>query len=141
MRSRLLLLAAGAYLLALALIGLWKTPVDRGVPVVDWAPAAWTIRHLGLTPWQGYDLIEFTANIVLFVPFGALMLMWWRRSRWWHATAAAFATSLTIEVLQDLVRPERYASVSDVVANTLGGTVGGLLVVFCRSLSRRQRVA
>jgi glycopeptide antibiotics resistance protein len=141
MRSRLLLLCAGAYVSALALIGLWKTPVDRNVAVVDLPPVAWTIDRLGLTPWEGYDLVEFTANIALFVPLGVLMLMWWRHRGWLHATVVAFATSLTIEVLQQLLRPERFASASDVVANTLGGAVGGLLVVAGRRLSRRPRVA
>jgi glycopeptide antibiotics resistance protein len=139
MRSRPLLLAAGAYVSALALIGLWSTPVDRDVAVVDLAPVAWMIEHLGLEPQQGYAVIEFTANIALFVPLGVLMLLWWRQRSWWHATAVAFATSLTIEVLQQLVRPERYASAQDVVANTLGGTIGGLLIVAGRRLSRRRR--
>jgi VanZ family protein len=96
-------------------------------------------QFLGLEPQQGYAVIEFTANIALFVPLGVLMLLWWRQRSWWHATAVAFATSLTIEVLQQLVRPERYASAQDVVANTLGGTIGGLLIVAGRRLSRRRR--
>jgi glycopeptide antibiotics resistance protein len=141
MRSRLLLLAAGAYVSALALIGLWKTPVDGNLTVVDLPPFAWVIARLGLSPWQGYDLIEFTANIVLFVPLGVLLLLWWRHRGWLHAAAVAFATSVTIEVLQQLLRPERIASVDDVVANTLGGTLGGLLVVLGRRLSRRPLAA
>jgi glycopeptide antibiotics resistance protein len=141
MRSRLLLLAAGAYVSALALVGLWKTPVDRNVAVVDLAPVAWMTDRLGLQPWQGYALVEFTANIALFVPLGVLLLLWWRHRGWLHATAVAFGTSLTIEVLQQLLRPERYASASDVVANTLGGAVGGLLVEAGRRVSRRRRVA
>ena len=141
MRSRWLLLSAGAYALALALIGLWKTPVDRNVAVVDLPPVAWTIRQLGLTPWEGYDLVEFTANIALFVPLGVLMLLWWRQRGWLHAAGVAFATSLTIEILQQVLRPERFASVSDVVANTAGGAIGGLLVVAGRRLRSRQPVS
>lgn len=141
MRSRWLLLTAGAYALALALIGLWKTPVDRNVAVVDLAPVAWTIDRLGLDPWQGYDLVEFTANIALFVPLGVLLLLWWRHRGWLHAAGVAFATSLTIEILQQLLRPERFASVSDVVANTAGGAIGGLLVVAGRRLRPRQSVS
>jgi glycopeptide antibiotics resistance protein len=141
MRSRWLLLAAGAYALALALIGLWKTPVDRNVAVVDLAPVAWTIQRLGLEPWQGYDLVEFTANIALFVPLGVLMLLWWRQRGWLQAAGVAFATSLTIEVLQQVLRPERFASPSDVVANTAGGAIGGLLVVAGRRLRARQPVS
>jgi glycopeptide antibiotics resistance protein len=140
MRSRWLLLAAAAYALALALIGLWKTPVDRNVDVVDLGPAAWLIRTLGLDRGQGYDLIEFTANIVLFVPLGVLMLLWWRRRGWLLAAGVAFATSSTIELLQQAVRPERFASLSDVVANTAGGAIGGLLVVAGRHVRERRLV-
>lgn len=141
MRSRWLLLTAGAYVLALALIGLWKTPVDRNVDVIDFAPVEWATRQLGLTPWQAYDLIEFSANIVLFVPLGVLLLLWWQQRGWLLAAAVAFGTSLTIEVMQQVLRPERYASLSDVVANTTGGAIGGLLVVAGRRLRRREPVS
>ena len=139
MRSRLLLLAAGAYVSALALIGLWRTPVDRDVAVVDLAPVAWLIKHLGHEPQQGYNLVELAANIALFVPLGLLVLLWWRHRGWLHATAIAFAASLTIELLQQLLRPERHASLRDVATNTLGGAIGGLLVVAGRRISRRRR--
>jgi VanZ family protein len=132
MRARWIVVVAGAYGLALALIGLWPTPVDRNLAIVQLPPVAWVLRHLGLEPWEGYNLIEFSANIVLFVPLGILVLLWRTDWGWGRATLLAFAATVTIEVLQNVLRPERFASINDVVANTLGGALGALLVVAAR---------
>ncbi|KAA1380466.1 VanZ family protein [Aeromicrobium fastidiosum] len=138
MRSRRLVLATGLYAVALALIGLWKTPVDRGVPVTDFAPVRWMTDLLDLQPWQAYDLVETSANVVLFVPLGVLVLLWFRHWSWLAAVGVAFATTVTIELLQQALRPERFASLNDVMANTLGGLIGGLLVVGARAMGRRS---
>ena len=138
MRSRWLVLATGLYAVALALIGLWKTPVDRGVPVTDFAPVRWLTDLLDLQPWQAYNLVEASANVVLFVPLGVLVLLWFRSWSLLAAVGVALVTTIAIELLQQVLRPERFASLSDVVANTLGGLIGGLLVVGTRALSRRS---
>ena len=138
MRSRRLVLATGLYAVALALIGLWKTPVDRGVPVTDFAPVRWLTDLLDLQPWQAYDLVETSANVVLFVPLGILVLLWFRSWSLFAAVGVAFATTVTIELLQQALRPERFASLSDVVANTLGWLIGGLMVVGARALRQRS---
>lgn len=141
MRSRWLLLATGLYAVAIAAIGLWKTPVDRGVPVAELAPVRWMADLLGLYPWQAYDVVESAANVVLFVPLGVLTLLW--RPRWnlLHAVGLALLTTVTIETLQQVLRPERFASLDDVVANTLGGAIGGLLVVVGRLLAGSARAS
>lgn len=131
------IIAAGVYALALALVGLWPKPVDSDVNVIGYEPVARIIAALGLNPYQGYDLIEGLANIALFIPFGVLVLLIWPSWRWWQAVALAFATTVTIEVLQQLLRPERFASVEDVVNNTLGGAIGAAAVVVGRRYVRR----
>jgi glycopeptide antibiotics resistance protein len=133
MRARWVLLAAGAYGLVLALIALCPTPVDRNVAVTELGPVAWLTRQLGLQPWEGYHLVEASANVVLFVPLGVLVLLWRTDWGWLPATLLAFAVTVGIEVLQDVLRPERVASAGDVVANTLGGAIGALLVVAART--------
>ena len=141
MRSRWLVLATGLYALAIAAIGLWKTPVDRGVPVAELAPVRWMADLLDLYPWQAYDVVESAANVVLFVPLGVLTLLW--RPRWnlLHAVGLALVVTVTIETLQQVLRPERFASIDDLVANTLGGAIGGLLVVAGRLVSRSATTA
>lgn len=133
MRVRWLLVPMTAYASALALIALWSSPVDRGVDVVHLWPVAWLIRIFGLTLDQGYDVTEFAANVALFIPLGIFTMLLCSRWRWWYVTALAAALSVTIELVQELLRPERFATLSDVVANTLGGTVGALLFLSGRS--------
>lgn len=137
MRPQWLAVGAVVYGLGLAVVGLWETPVDRNVAVLQLRPVAWAVRVAELDPGTAYDVIEFSANIVLFVPLGLLLLLIWPRARWWHATLFSAVTAGTIEILQELYRPERFATVRDVVANTIGGALGALLVVIGRRLSRR----
>jgi len=131
-------MVAAAYVLGLSLVGLWPHPVDGKVDVVGQPFVRWATEALGLTPDQGYDVVQFVANVLLFVPFGVLVLLIWRRATVLRATAAGAAAAVLIELLQLLARPERLASVQDVVANTLGAAAGAVVVWAVRA---RRRVA
>ena len=105
------------YASALAVIAFWPTPVDRGAGRLL---SAITRR----IPFLTYDVIEFTANIALFVPFGVLLaLLLSGRSRW-LVLPIAMAVTLTIEAGQAVFLAERTASIGDVVANASGVLVG-----------------
>jgi len=111
--ARLLL---AAFLVALAFIAFWPTPVDRD--------AGWLLgRITDAVPWLTYGRIEFGANIVLFVPLGWCATRGWPR---WHALVvpAALVLSVLIEVAQGLTLAERTSSVFDVIANTAGAALG-----------------
>lgn len=136
MRARWLLLLTGVYSLALALIGLWRSPIDRNIPVTKLAPVVWTADLFHLSFAQSYHLTEASANVVLFIPLGALVLLWRPEWHWWQATLVALATTIVIETLQQVLRPERFASLNDVFTNTLGGLIGALLVTVARRLRR-----
>lgn len=138
MREPWLLVPTAAYAAALALIGLWATPVDQNVAVAELPPVEWMASLLDLTTTQSYKFVEVSANVLLFVPLGALVLLWRRQWGWVHATVIAFAISLGIEALQEIVRPERVATLNDVAANTVGGAIGGLLTIGARGLVRRR---
>lgn len=137
MRTRWILAPVAAYALTLSLIALWASPVDRGVKVVDLAPVAWMVQTFGLTAQQGYDFTQFTANIVLFVPLGIFAMVLRPHWRWWHVTAFSAAVSATIELLQELFRPHRFATFSDIIANTAGGAIGALACLAWITWSRR----
>lgn len=138
MRERWLLLLTGAYVVTLAIIGLWATPVDQNVAVAELPPVELLAQMLDLTPKQSYRLVESVSNVALFVPLGALVLLWCPRWGWLHATAVTFVASLAIETLQAIVRPERVATFNDIAANTAGGAIGGLLTVGAREIVRRR---
>lgn len=133
-RILLLLVALGVDVAATLLVGWWPTRVDVGVtkPIHH----ALDRVHIagGPTALTSYDVIEFTANIAFFVPFGVLAALLLPRTRWWIAVAAGVVLSSVIELGQLLFRPERTASVLDVLANSSGALAGALLV---RLLGRR----
>ncbi|MEI5583394.1 MULTISPECIES: VanZ family protein [unclassified Agromyces] len=138
-RAVLRLLFAG-YTVLLAVVGFFPTPVDR-----EASPAIWWfirgVRRLGFE-WYSYELLEFSANVLLFVPFGLLGLLVVGLRFWWVALVLGVTASVVIETGQELLLPERMPSTSDVVANALGTTLGvaaGCLILILRA--RRTQAA
>ena len=124
-RSPTHVVLALVYLAVLAAIAFWPTPVDQGVDVLNSWPVRWLESSFGMPRPTGYDVVQTAANVVLFVPLGWLAVALTRLS-WWQVTAAGFVLSSGIEVGQALLRPERFATVSDVVANTSGALLGAV---------------
>jgi glycopeptide antibiotics resistance protein len=135
-RLRLAATVAAVYALGLALVAMWPHPVDDDIDVAGFPPLRWTTETLGLSPFQGYEVVQFSANVVLFMPLGALVLLVWRRAGVVYATLAGATVSTLVELLQHLVRPERIASVQDVLANTIGAAAGAGAVWVLRRLRR-----
>ena len=137
MRTARWLLAAYAVLVALLLL----------VPSSD--PPTWIIHRsaevassVGL-PQQlaSTTRMEQLLNVAAFAPltFAASLLR--PAATWRDWTAVAFLGSLLVEVVQATALPERTASHSDVVANTLGallGALAGVLVLRHRARTRLQ---
>lgn len=84
------------------------------------------------TAWVTFDLLEFAANVIMFLPLGVLFVAW--RRPWWQGVLAGVGISSSIETVQLLFLPTRVADVRDVVANTLGAAIG---VVVASLISRR----
>lgn len=78
--------------------------------------------------WITYALVEFTANIVLFIPVGVLfaLLLGWRR--WWLAALLGVALTASIEFAQ-LFLHDRVADPRDLVSNSVGAFIGVALVL------------
>lgn len=74
-----------------------------------------------------YTVLEFLANIALFVPFGLLLALAWPRIKTWHMAVLGLVTSGVIEFVQ-LFLSTRFSTISDLIANTAGAVVGCLLV-------------
>ena len=63
-------------------------------------------------------------NILLFVPFGYLLPMLWKRAdRWWKVLLCGFAASLVIELLQLVTRYGMF-DLDDLINNSLGALLG-----------------
>ncbi|MGC3020715.1 VanZ family protein [Brevibacterium sp. FAM 24630] len=81
-----------------------------------------------VTAWIDYDILEKLANVGMFVPFGLLVALQCGRSRWWVGWVTGIAFTCLIEGTQaTLLSPTRFATISDLVTNSLGAGIGALL--------------
>lgn len=128
---------AAAYGLVVVLVATAGSPVDGGVhPWLVRAIAAG--QRLGAPGWLGYDAVEFTANVLFFVPFGFFVLLLFGARAWWAGMLGGFVVSCAIETVQAVFLPARFASVDDVVANTAGAVLGVLAGVVVLGRVRRS---
>jgi len=129
-RTRIWALALALLFLAgLAALTLTPARVEARLPnLLDLALAA--AHRLG---WQSLDFtrIEILANVLVFVPVGVLAFLLVPRRVWALSLLVGPAASLAIETAQRLLLPHRAATVSDVLANSAGATIGVVLAVLC----------
>lgn len=122
------------YLVGLARVTLWPEFGTGDAFDLVRTVLAWLGSHgIALT----YSATEYTANIVLFVPFGVLVGLL-TRLRPWTVVGLGLATSTAIELTQLLFLPDRVADVRDLIANTLGTAVGAGILVVARRRSRTR---
>ena len=88
-------------------------------------------------------LVEFIANIAVFVPFGLFLsesLSEGRRLRFWKQIGIvclmAFGLSLCIEMLQ-LILHVGFFEVKDLVTNTFGAFIGAVVALAVRRVFRK----
>lgn len=135
---RIALVLTAAYLVAVALIAFDANPVDAGGDPDLFRVLGWLHRH-HVPLWVGYSAVEFTANIVFFVPLGVLVTLLIGVRRWWLPVAIGFIASMGIETVQALFLPARTASVDDVLSNTAGALLGTLVGIVVLARLQRQR--
>jgi glycopeptide antibiotics resistance protein len=112
---------------------MWPTPIDRGyestiTKLLD------ILHKYGIPGWFGYHKLEFSANIVMFIPLGFLVTMLLSQRFWWLALVICPSMSIGIEVTQALFLSARFATVSDVVSNSIGAVIGILVAISLRAL-------
>lgn len=137
-RRRLVVAVLAFYLVALALVVFWPTPVDRNTGRFLSTALSWLHGH-GVPGWFGYSVVEWLSNVAMFVPFGYLTATLVERGPWRLATLAGFVLSVAVEASQLLFFAERTGSILDVMANTLGAAVGaGCFVAFDRTMRKKR---
>ncbi|MBM6665223.1 VanZ family protein [Flavonifractor plautii] len=106
------------------------TPLSQSVQYIGWTPTLFRGDTLG--EWGFYMV---AANALIFVPIGFFANLLWRRSRWWKGLAVGFCVSFTIEFLQLFVN--RSTDVDDLILNTTGAFLGGLMALLLGKLAPR----
>ena len=130
-----------SYVVIILLATLWPTPLDQGYSaaiqkVLD------VVHRNGIPEWFGYNKLEFSANVAMFVPLGFLAALLLPAKVWWLALLICPGLSVAIELTQATFLAARFATATDVIANTLGAVVGILVAVILRSIvyERDQKV-
>ena len=122
MTRRILAIVLAVYLAFVGWVTLNPAPPDP-------ARNELLLRLLEVLPIS-YDALEFTANVGMFVPIGALVAALGRH--WWIALAVGIALTCGIEFVQ-LFLPARFPDVRDILANSLGTLLGAVAVAAVRS--------
>ncbi|MFC4139731.1 MULTISPECIES: VanZ family protein [unclassified Microbacterium] len=95
-------------------------------------------RHtLGWT-WLGFTALEKIANVLVFIPVGVLAAVLVPLRVWPLALFVGPALSAIIETVQGLALSHRSATLSDLLLNSLGATVGAGITLAVRALRRSR---
>lgn len=119
------------YIVCLAFVAFWPVPVDRDADAILGAITS-------AAPWFTYERIEFLANVVIFMPFGLLLVATLRR-RGTLALLIAVGVSVGMEAGQAMFLLERTPSLLDVVANTAGAAIGIVIALDLLRPARSRR--
>lgn len=124
LRHPILSLATFGYLILVAYITLGPQPLgDEGrsylFRVIRWLQAR------EATEWVTYNGVEFTANVLMFLPIGLMFVLLLGRRNWWLAILLGCALSVAIEGTQ-MVLPERVPDPRDLASNSIGAVLGVL---------------
>lgn len=134
-RIRFAATLAALYGAVVLLVTLWPTAVDRGLdPYLERVLIALHAR--GVPHFIDYAFVEFSANILFFVPVGFLLAILLDRRRQWLAIVLGGLLSSGVESAQWLFLPGRVASAVDVLANTSGAALGCGVAVLIRTVIR-----
>lgn len=138
-RSGVLRLATVLWLAVIALITLTPAPYPAGEPSTLVRSIIAFLGSTPLTSWFDYDVAEFTANVLMLVPLGALLAAQLAPRRRLLAALIGLGVSVLVETIQLLWLPSRVSDVRDLVSNGLGSLFGALLTIaLLRSSARRS---
>jgi len=120
------------YGVVVILATMWPTPLDQGYAASINRLLA-VLHRNGIPEWFGYSKLEFSANVLMFLPLGFLVSMLLPVRVWWLALVILPGLSVAIELTQAAALSARFATVSDVIANSTGAVIGTLLAVMLRA--------
>ena len=127
------------YLGVVGFITLGPQPLDEGTDSLVWRLLGLFSRFESLV-WITYSVLEFLANVAMFVPVGLFFVLLLGRRRWWLAIVLGIVLTCGIEFAQ-MFLPGRVSDPRDVVANSVGAFIGVViaLVVTWPAAIRRAR--
>lgn len=126
LRHRFLSVITLLYLGFIGWLTLTPAPYDDRATGMLWDALHVFARHRS-TDWVTFSLVEFLANIVIFVPVGVFLVLLFGRRQWWLAITFGVLLSCAIELAQLLWLSTRVPDLRDVVSNSSGCLIGVLV--------------
>ena len=111
----------GVLAILIGLIVFWPDPGDvaGSSGLTAWLDQ---LHDAGSLTWVTISRLEFTANIIMFLPVGATA--WWWTASVANSTLIGFCATAFIEIMQSFAVPGRFSDIRDIIANTLGAIIG-----------------
>ena len=140
MRKPLALIALVSYLIVLITTSLWPKPVDGEglLATITREVLRFTSAYDSLK-WIQYNQLEAIANVLLYVPLGIFLVMFWPKAKIWLLALIPALISLLVEGSQRLFLPDRYATLNDVLSNALGGVLGIVIAASIRRMMKSSK--
>lgn len=142
-RARLSLGATALAITAIVVLlaTMWPTPLDQGYGA-SIERFLGVLHRNGIPTWFGYNKLEFSANVLMFVPVGFLVALLLPVRGWWLALIICPALSIGIELTQSVFLSARFATAIDVASNSIGALIGIVLSTALRAVifARDQKV-
>lgn len=113
-------------LVPLMFVAYWPSPVDQPMQE-QLADILNTLHRRGVPGWIDYNFVESAANVGLFIPVGFVTCFAFPERRWWQVSALGLLISGIMELGQLLFLHDRFASLVDLLTNTLGALAGALI--------------
>lgn len=90
-------------------------------------------EYINIFPFSNYiDIIGYILNIILFIPFGFLITLIWKKIKSYIVVILGFVFSLLIEVSQLL--NNRSTDIDDLILNTSGAIIGFIICRLCNKI-------
>jgi glycopeptide antibiotics resistance protein len=134
-RHPLLTVVTLAYLGLVGFVTLAPIP-DQGRDSIIWRIVG-VFDGFAATRWLDYWTVEFLANVAMFVPLGLFLVLLLGRGRWWLAILLGVGLTVVIELVQQSL-PTRVSDLRDIVANSMGATIGVLLALVVTAAKARR---
>jgi len=140
LRKPLALIALVSYLIVLITTSLWPKPVDgEGLLATITREVLRFTSSFDSLKWIQYNQLEAIANVLLYVPLGIFLVMFWPKAKIWLLALIPALISLLAEGSQRLFLPDRYATLNDVLSNALGGVIGIVIAASIRRMMKSSK--
>jgi glycopeptide antibiotics resistance protein len=140
LRKPLALLALTSYLIVLITTSLWPKPVDgEGLLATITRELLRFTSTKDLLNWIQYNQLEAIANVLLYIPLGIFLVMFWPKVRISLLALIPILVSLIAEGSQRMFLPDRYATINDVFYNALGGVLGIVIAASIRRMTKSSK--